>query len=101
MISRDQRSPSISSEMLTGQPDRGCDLDLPGTSGMVTSFTFILQVISRRKLRSSCATADERARNPRLRGRRSASQEQIAGDEKEEDNGDHTIRREESGIELG
>jgi len=91
MISRDQRSPSISSEMLTGQPDRGCDLDLPGTSGMVTSFTFILQVISRRKIKVEL----------RRSGKRSASHEQIAGDEKEEDNGDHTIRREEGGIELG
>src|SRR6516162_4686861 len=45
-ISRDQRSPSISSEMLTGQPDRCCVLDLPGNSEMVARVTFILQVIS-------------------------------------------------------
>src|SRR6266702_2031340 len=33
MIRSDQRSPSISSEILTGQPDRCFALDLPGTRG--------------------------------------------------------------------
>src|SRR5579864_373025 len=31
MISKDQRSPNISREMLTGQPDRRFDLGFPGT----------------------------------------------------------------------
>jgi hypothetical protein len=36
MISNDQRSPNLSSEILTGQPERRFDLGLPGTSDTVS-----------------------------------------------------------------
>ena len=33
MINSDQRSPKVSSEMLTGQPERRFDFTFPGTAG--------------------------------------------------------------------
>src|SRR6266699_750403 len=45
MISNDQRSPNLSSEILTGQPDRGFDLGLPGTSDTLSTITCEMQVI--------------------------------------------------------
>ncbi len=45
MISSDQRSPKISSERLTGHPERRFDFGLPGTSDTVTKLTCRLQVI--------------------------------------------------------
>src|SRR6185312_16967884 len=48
MISSDQRSPNISSEILTGQPDRGFDFGFPGTFTYISNITCGLQVILRR-----------------------------------------------------
>ncbi len=42
-ISSDQRSPKISSEMLTGQPERGLALDLRGTNRTVPSLALCKQ----------------------------------------------------------
>src|SRR5690242_11023434 len=44
MISSDQRSPNLSSEILTGQPDRRFDFGFPGTLDRIT-ITCELQVI--------------------------------------------------------
>ncbi len=44
-ISSDQRSPNISSDTLTGQPDRGWEAAFPATRGRIIHLTFIMQVI--------------------------------------------------------
>jgi hypothetical protein len=45
MISSDQRSPKISSDMLTGQPERGADLVLSPTREKIAKLTCKMQVI--------------------------------------------------------
>jgi hypothetical protein len=49
MISNDQRSPKISSERLTGHPERRFDFALPGTNETVAKLTCRLQVIMGQK----------------------------------------------------
>src|SRR6266849_10482970 len=44
MISSDQRSPNLSREILTEQPDRRFDLGLPGTSDTLSKITCETQV---------------------------------------------------------
>jgi len=45
MIKSDQRSPNLSSEMLTGHPDRGFELGLPGTVWDDSNITCIKQAM--------------------------------------------------------
>jgi len=50
MMSSDQRSPNISSETLTGQPERGCDFDAIEQKGILAKVTCKMQVTLKERL---------------------------------------------------
>src|ERR1700734_369734 len=60
MMSRDQRSPTISSDLLTGQPERCFSFELPGTQKTLARLTCKVQVsLGRIRQNAGRAAKDE------------------------------------------